>query len=192
LAQALAVVVGLGNPGPRYADTRHNAGAWFVDRLAARSGATWRRSQRFLGEVAQITGDGELWLLKPETYMNRSGQSVAAMVHYYRHAPEQVLVAHDDLDLPPGTVRLKGGGGHGGHNGLRDILARLGTPEFPRLRFGIGHPGEASQVVGYVLDRPSREDRAAIDAAIDAALQVFARIAAGELQQAMNLLHGRR
>lgn len=189
---AVQLVVGLGNPGPRYAETRHNVGFWFADRLASRYGATFQRAGRFYGELAQIESDGRLWLLKPDTYMNRSGQSLAAMARYYRYAPEQILVAHDELDLPPGTVRLKRGGGHGGHNGLRDIMTQFGARDFLRLRIGIGHPGSSDQVTNYVLSRASREDETLIDEAIDEAVKIFPHILDGNLEKAMHVLHSRK
>ena len=182
-------MVGLGNPGPRYADTRHNAGFWLLDRLAARHGLGFRRASRFLGEVAEADFGVRVWLLKPETYMNRSGQSLAALAGFYRFPPGQILVVHDDLDLPPGTARIKRGGGHGGHNGLRDIVACLGSPEFVRLRLGVGHPGPGSDVVGYVLNRPTADEARLIDEAIDRALDLFPRLAAGEVDRVMNLLN---
>jgi PTH1 family peptidyl-tRNA hydrolase len=187
----LALVVGLGNPGPRYADTRHNAGFWFVDRLARQHGAVFRRAARFHGELAELDLGQRVWLLKPETYMNRSGQALAALAGFYRYAPGQVLVAHDDLDLPPGTVRVKRGGGHGGHNGLRDILAQLGSAEFLRLRVGVGHPGPGADVVGYVLTRAPGEEQRLIDDALERALEVFPRLAAGEVDRVMNVLNSR-
>jgi PTH1 family peptidyl-tRNA hydrolase len=185
------VVVGLGNPGPRYADTRHNAGFWFVDRLAARRRGVFRRSSRFLGEVAEVEVGHRIWLLKPETYMNHSGQAVAALVGFYRYEPGQVLVVHDDLDLPAGTVRLKRGGGHGGHNGLRDIVAQTGSPDFLRLRLGVSHPGPGADVVGYVLTRAPSGEQRLIDDAIDRAMEVFPRLAAGEVDRVMNLLNAK-
>ncbi len=184
--------MGLGNPGPRYAQTRHNVGFWFADRLASQYGAQFQRAARFHGELAQIQSDARFWLLKPETYMNRSGQSLAAMARYYRYGPEHILVAHDDLDLPPGTVRLKRGGGHGGHNGLRDIVAQYGARDFLRLRIGIGHPGSSDQVTDYVLSRGSREDEALINEAIDEAVKVLPRILEGDLERAMHVLHSRK
>jgi PTH1 family peptidyl-tRNA hydrolase len=187
----LAAVVGLGNPGPRYADTRHNAGFWLVDRLAAGRGASFRRASRFHGELAEVDLGGRLWLLKPDTFVNRSGQAVAALVGFYRLPPAQVLIVHDDLDLPPGMVRLKRGGGHGGHNGLRDIVAQAGTPDFLRLRIGIGHPGPGADVVGYVLTRPPAEELRLIEDAIETVLEVFRRLAAGEVDGVMNLLNRR-
>jgi PTH1 family peptidyl-tRNA hydrolase len=191
VAARIAVVVGLGNPGPRYADTRHNAGFWLVDRVAARHGGVFRRSARFLGEVGEVDIGGRVWLLKPETYMNRSGQSVAALAGFYRYPPGQLLVVHDDLDLPPGTARLKRGGGHGGHNGLRDLMAALGSPDFLRLRLGVGHPGPGGDVVGYVLSAPRGEERPLIDQAIDRALEVLPRLIDGEVDQVMSLLNAR-
>jgi PTH1 family peptidyl-tRNA hydrolase len=191
VAGSIALVAGLGNPGPRYADTRHNAGFWLVDRLAAGQGAVFRRSPRFLGELAEAGRERRVWLLKPDTYMNHSGQAVSALVHFYRYPAEQVLVVHDDLDLPPGTVRLKRGGGHGGHNGLKDILAALGSPEFLRLRIGVGHPGPGGDVVGYVLTAPRPEERRLIDEAIERALEVLPRLLEGEVDRVMNLLNRR-
>ncbi|MCU0936905.1 MAG: aminoacyl-tRNA hydrolase [Gammaproteobacteria bacterium] len=191
MAAAVALVAGLGNPGPRYADTRHNAGFWLLDRMAGSRGLSFRRSAKFLGEVAEADFDGRVWLLKPETFMNRSGQAVAALAGFYRIPPEQVLVVHDDLDLPPGTVRLKRGGGHGGHNGLRDILACLGSPDFLRLRVGVGHPGPGADVVGYVLNRPPAEEARLIDDSISRALELLPRLLSGEVDRVMNLLNAK-
>ncbi len=189
MASLIQVVVGLGNPGPRYADTRHNVGFWFADRLVAKCGGTFRHASRYLGELAQLDCGGRFWLLKPGTFMNHSGQSVLALAHYYRILPDRILVVHDDLDLPPGSVRLKRGGGHGGHNGLSDIMACLGSRDFLRLRIGIGHPGDSSQVVDYVLCRSSREDEVLFNEAIDSAIKVFPHILEGSMQKAMNVLH---
>jgi len=185
-------VVGLGNPGPKYAETRHNAGFWFVDQLARAHGAVLRAENKFSGEVARIaTPVGECWLLKPMTYMNHSGRSVAAMCNFYRIAPDELLVVYDELDLAPGTMRLKTGGGHGGHNGMRDICSALGNRDFHRLRIGIGHPGHKEAVVGYVLSRPGKSEQQAIEDGISEALRHWELIQAGELQQAMNSLHVR-
>jgi len=191
MGESLRAIVGLGNPGPQYDQTRHNAGSWFLRRVAERHGAELRLEAKFHGLLGKAHIDGRpVWLLEPTTYMNRSGEAVAALAHYYKIAPTALLVAHDELDLPPGVARLKLGGGHGGHNGLRDIIARLGTRDFLRLRIGIGHPGHRDRVTGYVLSRPSPEDRIAIDQAIDRALAVLPQIVAGDLQAAMNRLHG--
>ncbi len=191
-ADGIRLIVGLGNPGPEYDQTRHNAGFWFVERLAAREGVAFRKESRFLAEACRLRLEGrDLWLLKPQTFMNRSGQSVRQFVDYYHVPPEAVLVAHDELDLPPGTVRLKHGGGHGGHNGLRDLIRHIGA-DFWRLRLGIGHPGHKDQVVDFVLHRPSGEEQRSIDEAIDEALAVLPMIVRGDMQQAMNRLHGKR
>jgi PTH1 family peptidyl-tRNA hydrolase len=157
---SLKLIVGLGNPGDRYARTRHNAGYWLVDELARRHGGSFRAESRHQGELARVrVGAHDLWLLKPTTFMNLSGQSVGSVSGFYRVGVGETLVAHDELDLPPGSVRLKGGGGHGGHNGLRDAIAVLGDG-FWRLRIGIGHPGHRDQVSDYVLSRaPADEDR---------------------------------
>ncbi len=185
------LVVGLGNPGPDYDQSRHNAGFWFIDRLET---APLRKEARFHG----LTGECEIGgrrcrLLKPQTYMNRSGRAVAAMLAYYRLSAAQLLVVHDEIDLPPGAVRLKRGGGHGGHNGLRDIITALGgEKDFQRLRIGVGHPGERSQVVDYVLHRPSKSDRQVIDEAIDDALDALPLAVNGDLEGAMHRLHSIR
>ena len=191
-ADGIRLIVGLGNPGPEYDQTRHNAGFWFVERLAAREGAVFRKESRFLAEACRLRLEGrDLWLLKPQTFMNRSGQSVRQFIDYYHLLPEAVLVAHDELDLPPGTVRLKRGGGHGGHNGLRDLIRHIGA-DFWRLRLDIGHPGHKDQVVDFVLHRPGGEEQRSIDEAIDEALAVLPMIVRGDMQQAMNRLHGKR
>jgi len=189
--QPVQLVAGLGNPGPKYTETRHNAGFWFVDALARRHGGTFRQENKFAGESARISlGGQEVWLLKPQTFMNRSGQSVKLLATFYKIPVESILVVHDELDLPPGEVRLKRGGGHGGHNGLRDIMAHLGK-EFLRLRLGVGHPGHKDQVVDYVLQRPSRDEEADILRAIDHGLDVMSEVIAGELERAMHKLHSK-
>ena len=186
------LLVGLGNPGPDYAATRHNVGFWWIDELARRERGSLSADQRMHGNVAKLLLAGEpRWLLQPMTFMNRSGQAIGALVRYYKITPEEVLVIHDDLDLPAGTVRLKRGGGHGGHNGLRDTIAHLGSREFLRLRLGIGHPGNAGLVHDYVLGRPSVSDREAIEEGIAASLSKRDLILVGELQKAMNSLHSR-
>jgi len=188
---AIKLIVGLGNPGSEYRGTRHNAGADFVEALA-RAGATQLRAEsRFSGLAGQMSLSGhDLRLLVPTTFMNRSGRSVAAMATFYKIPPEQILIAHDELDIEPGTARFKRGGGHGGHNGLRDIIPALGNSrEFYRLRIGIGHPGHASRVSGYVLSAPSVEDRDRIDAAIDEAISALPLLLAGDETKAMTRLH---
>ena len=190
---ALALVVGLGNPGDRYSQTRHNAGFWFVDELARRHGGFFRAEKKFHGEVAEISVDGgRVTLLKPMTFMNRSGLSVAELARFYRLAPETLLIAHDEIDLPPGSLRVKQAGGHGGHNGLRDIMPALGSPEFWRLRIGVGHPGSKDQVVNYVLDRPGKAEQEAIDDALAAAVDVFPYMLKGEWGKAQQPLHSRK
>lgn len=189
----LEAIVGLGNPGPRYEETRHNAGFWFADRLARDGRVEFRSDNKSQGDVARVPlGGRELWLLKPATWMNHSGRSVAALVNYFRLEPSQILVAYDELDLPPGTVKLKTGGGHGGHNGLRDIASALGSPEFHRLRIGIGHPGHRDLVTPWVLGRPSSEDRAAIVGAIERAIDVVPLLADGDFPEATKRLHTRQ
>lgn len=184
------LIVGLGNPGAEYEQTRHNAGFWFVDELARAAGCSLRTEARFHAEVGRCTLHGQdCRLQKPTTFMNRSGQSVAALAKFLRIPPAEILVVHDELDLPPGTVRLKRGGGHGGHNGLRDLIAHLGTQDFLRLRLGVGHPGDRDKVVDYVLHRPSREERELIDTAMTRALEVMPLAVAGEFERAMHKLH---
>lgn len=193
---ALRLIVGLGNPGPQYEQHRHNAGFWFVDAVAQAHGASFTRQARFFGDVARAqVGAEQVWLLKPATYMNRSGQAVAALAGFHRIAPAQILVAHDELDLMPGQSRLKFGGGNAGHNGLKDIGARLGGPDYWRLRLGIGHPRTLElnqQVVDFVLHRPSREHLQAIDEQIDQALACLPDMVAGHFEIAQMKLHGRR
>lgn len=184
------LIVGLGNPGPEYEHTRHNAGFWFVDAVADACHGVFRPEKKFHGEVSRIAIDGhEVWLLKPATFMNHSGLAVQALARFYKIDLAHILVAHDDLDLPPGVARLKRGGGHGGHNGLRDIISRMGGNGFLRLRLGIGHPGDRQQVTGHVLKKASQDDRIEIERAIERALQVLPEVIDGNLQQAMNRLH---
>ena len=183
-------LVGLGNPGTRYHRTRHNAGFWFVDRVAARYGGTFSRANRFFGETCDIrVGEQALRVLKPMTYMNGSGQAVAAMARFYRYNADEILVVHDEIDLPPGVVRLKRGGGDGGHQGLRDVIPQLGTKSFARIRIGVGHPGHRDDVVNYVLRVAPAPEQALIDEAVDRALERFETIVAGDFQCAMNALH---
>jgi peptidyl-tRNA hydrolase, PTH1 family len=186
----IRLLVGLGNPGREYADTRHNAGFWLAERLADQHGASLSVESRFHGRVATIRISGHpLMLLLPQTYMNHSGRAVGALARFHRLAPEDILVVHDELDLPPGGVRLKQGGGHAGHNGLRDIHANLGSPDYWRLRLGIGHPGDRARVADYVLHPPGRDDAIAIDVVIDACLAEIPVIVAGQTAAAMQKLH---
>ena len=190
----MKLVVGLGNPGRKYEATRHNAGFWWIERLARAAHGEFRHEARFHGDVAKVaTPGGELWLLKPATFMNQSGRAVAALAGFYKLAPGQLLIVHDELDLPPGTVRLKNGGGTGGHNGLNDIAAQLGTKDFWRLRIGIGHPRNQTateqEVLDYVLHKPGAVDHAAIDDAISRGLEVWPLIAEDKLEAAMLRLH---
>jgi PTH1 family peptidyl-tRNA hydrolase len=186
----LKVIVGLGNPGSKYTETRHNAGFWFVEEMAAASGNPFRPEKKFHGELTKVSIAGnDIWLLKPETFMNRSGLAVKSLMSFYRLKPENLLVAHDEIDLPPGTVKLKTGGGHGGHNGLRDIISHLGTKDFHRLRIGVGHPGNKDDVVDYVLRRPSHDDRSMIDQSVSKARDVMPVLAEGSLEKAMHKLH---
>jgi len=186
----IELIVGLGNPGTEYEPTRHNAGFWFVDELARSCQQNFRTESRFHSELARCLLDGrECRLQKPQTYMNRSGQAVRALTQFFKIPLERVLVVHDELDLPTGTIRLKKGGGHGGHNGLRDLISQLGSRDFLRLRVGIGHPGHKDQVIDYVLKRPGKDDRKRIDSAIDAALAVMPLVVGGQLGKAMQALH---
>ena len=188
-AGAVQLVVGLGNPGTGYADDRHNAGFWFLDALAARWRVSLRAEARHKGETGRA--DNGVRLLKPATFMNLSGESVAACAHYFRVPPEAVLVVHDDLDLPAGVARLKRGGGHGGHNGLRSIEQQLGSNAYLRLRLGIGHPGVSHAVTGHVLGRPTPDERAAIAGAIEFALEHIEQIVGGGFERVMNTLNRR-
>ncbi|MHB8812584.1 MAG: aminoacyl-tRNA hydrolase [Steroidobacteraceae bacterium] len=185
----LTLIVGLGNPGPTYARTRHNAGFGLVDELARRLGVSLRHEARHQGELARAGIAGvDVWLLKPVTYMNLSGQSVRSVAGFYRIAPQSILVAHDELDFPPGVVRLKEGGGAGGHNGLRDLIAQLGD-DFWRLRIGIGHPGGRDAVLNYVLGRPPAAEAALIHEAVLAAADAVPVMLTDGAQKAMNSLH---
>lgn len=180
------LIVGLGNPGAEYADNRHNLGFWFVDRLAQELKLSLAPQGKFFGRVARL---GEIWLLQPGTFMNRSGQAVVALARFYKIMPDEILVVHDELDLPPGGIRLKQGGGNGGHNGLKDIQAHLTVPDFWRLRVGIGHPGERNEVVNYVLKAPRKEEQELIDGALDRCLLAWPKLASGDYEAAQRLLH---
>jgi peptidyl-tRNA hydrolase, PTH1 family len=185
----LKLIVGLGNPGEEYARTRHNAGFGFVEELARRHGGAFRLESRHHGELARIKmGAADLWLLKPMTFMNRSGSAAHSVAAFYKATAAEVLVAYDDLDLPAGVARLREGGGAGGHNGMRDVIAQLG-PDFWRLRLGIGHPGHRDKVLGYVLNRPPIEEDILIRQSIDAAADILPVLLAEGPQQAMHRLH---
>jgi len=187
---AIQLIVGLGNPGAEYEPTRHNAGFWFVDELARRCQQGFRMEARFHSEIARCVLEGrECRLQKPQTFMNRSGQAVRGLTQFFRIPVEEILVVHDELDLPAGTIRLKKGGGHGGHNGLRDLISQLGSRDFHRLRVGIDHPGHKDQVVDYVLKKPGKQERRLIDEAIDAALEVMPAVIGGHMDKAMHQLH---
>jgi PTH1 family peptidyl-tRNA hydrolase len=192
----IKVIAGLGNPGAEFDATRHNAGFWLVDQLAREAGATLRHESRFNAVVAKARLYGEdVWLIEPQTFMNRSGLSVVGLARFYKILPDEILVAHDELDLPPGVVKLKRGGGTGGHNGLKDISAQLTTPDYWRLRIGIGHPrdllpaGGKADVVNFVLKPPRREEQELIDTAIERSLAVMPQIIQGESERAMMNLH---
>lgn len=186
----IQLIVGLGNPGPQYEATRHNAGFWWVDQVAGEHGARLNAEGKFQGIAGKLKqGDHETWLLKPSTFMNASGRAVAAIANFYKIPPQAILVVHDELDLSPGTAKLKKGGGHGGHNGLKDIAAALGTPDFWRLRLGIGHPGERHEVVNFVLKPPSRDEMHAIEQAMDSSTKILPMLLKGEFEAAMLKLH---
>jgi PTH1 family peptidyl-tRNA hydrolase len=187
---AIKLIAGLGNPGRKHERDRHNAGFWFAERLAARERASFRAEPRYHAQTARLPG--EIWLVMPQTYMNLSGKAVGALARFYKIQPDEVLVAHDELDFPPGTMKLKLGGGVAGHNGLKDIAAQLGTHGFWRLRIGIGHPGDKDLVADYVLNSPSADDRALIDESIERGLEVAPLILAGDLQAATMRLHTKK
>jgi PTH1 family peptidyl-tRNA hydrolase len=186
----LRVIAGLGNPGTRYQTTRHNAGFWFIDALIERFGGQLQTESRFNAQTAKcrIAGN-EVLLICPQTFMNRSGQAVGDYLRYFKIAPDELLVVHDELDLSPGCARLKKGGGHGGHNGLRDIHQHLGSADYLRLRVGIGHPGQARQVSDYVLSPPSTDDKVAIASAIDLSVLALEKIFSDTLEKATHYLH---
>jgi PTH1 family peptidyl-tRNA hydrolase len=187
---AIKLIAGLGNPGRKHERDRHNAGFRFAERLAARERASFRAEPRYHAHTARLPGD--IWLVMPQTYMNLSGKAVGALARFYKIQPEEVLVAHDELDFPPGTVKLKLGGGVAGHNGLKDIAAQLGTQGFWRLRIGIGHPGDKDLVADYVLNSPSPDERTLIDDSIERSLEVAPLILAGDLQAATMKLHTKK
>lgn len=190
----IKLFVGLGNTGDKYIDTRHNAGFWWIDQFAASTNNKLALEPKFFGAVGKLNAikfgsTTDTWLIKPTTFMNASGKAVAAIANYYKILPAQILVIHDELDLPPETVKLKKGGGHGGHNGLKDIAAALGTPDFWRLRLGIGHPGDRNEVVNFVLKAPLKDEQTAIDQCIDKSIEIVPQLLSGEFENAMLKLH---
>ncbi|MDO9437300.1 aminoacyl-tRNA hydrolase [Hydrogenophaga sp.] len=186
----IKLIAGLGNPGPEYEHTRHNAGFWWVDEAARLLKVSLQMERGHFGLVARASVAGQsVWLVEPQTFMNLSGKSVASVARFFKIAPEEVLVVHDELDLPPGEVKLKKGGGHAGHNGLRDIHGQLGSPDYWRLRVGIGHPGNKNEVANWVLKKPSPDDRIAIGQALDRSLKALPNLIAGEMDKATALIH---
>ena len=183
----IKLIVGLGNPGDKYESTRHNAGFWFVDAAAAQTNSKLALDAKMFGFVGKLNAD--VYLLKPTTFMNASGKAVVALANYYKILPNEVLVVHDELDLPAGSAKLKFGGGHGGHNGLRDIHAALGTADYWRLRLGIDHPGDKNEVINYVLKAPTKVENDALQASIHAASGVVDLLIKGEFESAMQKLH---
>ena len=189
----IRLFVGLGNPGPDYEATRHNAGFWWIDALARELKVTLVPERGYHGLVARASVKGQtVWLLEPQTFMNLSGKSVAALARFYKIQPSEILVAHDELDVVPGEAKLKRGGGHAGHNGLRDIHAQLGSPDYWRLRIGIGHPGVKAEVIHWVLKKPSPEQRAGIEDTIVRTLKVVPWLIEGEMDKATALIHTRK
>ncbi len=190
----IRLIVGLGNPGSEYAQTRHNAGFWWVDQAAGELNARLTPDKSCFGDIARVSAlppgvSGPVWLLQPQTYMNLSGKSVAALARFFKIAPQEILVVHDELDLPPGQARLKKGGGSAGHNGLKDITTQLGSPDYWRLRLGIGHPGDRDAVADYVLRKPPSAERAMIDEALRRALPALHPLLKGEFDAASRLVH---
>ncbi|MCA3218995.1 MAG: aminoacyl-tRNA hydrolase [Burkholderiales bacterium] len=193
--RAIRLIIGLGNIGTEYEATRHNAGFWFADLAARKAGAHFSHERKFHGEVARVRdGSRELWLLKPSTFYNRSGNAVVALALYYKILPDEILVAHDEVDLPPGSVKMKRGGGAAGNNGIKDIQAKLATPDFWRLRFGVGHPrtlGFTQEVADFVLHPPGREHQQSIDDAMGRALDCVPALVEGQFERAMMKLHSK-
>ena len=186
----IKLLVGLGNPGNEYEDTRHNAGFWWIDAVARELKVSLVPERNYHGLVARTTVKGQtVWLLEPQTFMNLSGKSVAALARFFKIQPQEILVAHDELDISPGEAKLKLGGSHAGHNGLRDIHAQLGTADYWRLRLGVGHPGDKAEVVNWVLKKPMLEHRKAIDESIHRSVQALPLLLAGEMTKAMALIH---
>jgi PTH1 family peptidyl-tRNA hydrolase len=188
----IRLLVGLGNPGPEYEATRHNAGFWFIDEAARKLGATLTIERSYSGRAARVNrSEGPVWLLQPLTFMNLSGKSVAALARFFKIAPSEILVVHDELDLLPGQVKIKLGGSSAGHNGLKDIQAQLGSADFWRLRLGIGHPGVKAEVINYVLRKPLAEQREAIDKSIEQSIQALDLLFSGNMEHAMMKIHAK-
>lgn len=188
----IKLLVGLGNPGEKYEATRHNAGFWWVNQLAAETNSKLVLDTKFFGVTAKLNPTTDTWLLKPTTFMNASGKAVAALANYYKILPAQILVIHDELDLPPSTAKLKKGGSNSGHNGLKDIAAALGTQDFWRLRLGIGHPGDRNEVINYVLKAPLKDEKTAINQCIDESMQIVPLLLNGDFETAMLKLHTKK
>jgi peptidyl-tRNA hydrolase, PTH1 family len=188
----IKLFVGLGNPGEKYTNTRHNAGFWWIDEVAAQTNSKLTLDAKIFGVIGKLNSKADTWLLKPTTFMNASGKSVAALANYYKIAPAEILVIHDELDLPAGGLKLKIGGGHGGHNGLKDIEAALGTKDFWRLRLGIGHPGDRNEVINFVLKAPTKDEQAAIDEKVYESTKLIELLLAGEFESAMLKLHTKK
>lgn len=188
----IKLLVGLGNPGAKYEDTRHNAGFWWIDQLADQTNSKLVLDSKFFGIAGKLNPTSDTWLIKPNTFMNASGKSVAAVANYYKILPAQILIIHDELDLPPNTAKLKKGGGNGGHNGLKDIASSLGTQDFWRLRIGIGHPGDRNEVINYVLKPPLKDEQTAINECIDSTMQVVTELLNGDFESAMLKLHTKK
>ena len=188
--KSIKLIVGLGNPGQKYAQTRHNVGFWFIDALCEKYNLQLKEQKKFFGLANKVSiASHELWLLKPQTFMNLSGKSVAALANFYKIKTDEILVVYDELDLPAGSAKLKKGGGHGGHNGLRDIIAMTGNNDFYRLRLGIGHPGHKSKVTSWVLNRANTDDEISIQRAIEKSLTIIEDLLDGKLEKAMKDLH---
>lgn len=194
MMDSIKLFVGLGNPGDKYEATRHNAGFWWVDQLAVSFNSKLGLEPKFFGvagklDTTKLSLTTDTWLIKPTTFMNGSGKAVAALANYYKILPAQIMVIHDELDLPPETVKLKKGGGHGGHNGLKDITSALGTADFWRLRLGIGHPGDRNEVVNFVLKAPLKDEQVAINRCIDKSIEIVPQLLSGDFESAMLKLH---
>ena len=188
----IKLFVGLGNPGEKYAATRHNAGFWWIDQVAATTNSKLALDAKFFGLAGKLTPTSDSWLIKPTTFMNASGKAVAALANYYKISPAEILVIHDELDLPAGSIKMKFGGGHGGHNGLRDIHSALGTPDYWRLRVGIGHPGSKNEVVNFVLKAPTKDEQQLIDESIYESCELVDLMLKGEFDSTMLKLHTKK